>query len=261
MDEELKAALRPRPVALEAPMDLIAGRAKRLRVRTRVQWGTGVAAALVLVVALWTATMGSPLHRSGVEVDRAPKERRIHQPIQTARRITTETTSAETSSTGTLPRSGVPTAVEIVPAGPTPPAAVAPATTTTLAPARPGPAAHPRDAAITTTTTTVASPYPKQRTQVRLTYIVDDAGLHGPTSCACANEEIEILFLDQRVTTKYSSAPVYLSSDYSDPMEISSWPWSQGQELPIDYVVAGDYHLTATEVADPLGSLTLQITG
>jgi hypothetical protein len=261
MDEELKASLRPRPVALEVPMDLIAGRAKQLRVRTRLQWGGGAVAAVVLVIALWTATMGSPLHHS-VEIDHAPKTHLIKHASKTKRgapphdairptRVATPNTTRPARQT-TAAASNLPVmSVNPVDTG---------ATTTTIehraAPTRP---AQPT---VTTTATTVPDPYPAQITRVRLTFVVDDAGLHGPTTCACANEEIEILFLDQRVSTKYTSAQAYLTSDVADPTEVDAWAWTPSQtDLPIPYVLPGDYHLNASVVADELGALTLHITG
>jgi hypothetical protein len=260
MDDNLRAALRPRPIALDAPMDLIAGRAKKLRVRTRAQWGAGAAAVLVVFVALWTATLGSPLHRS-VEVDRAPKEHIDHASrTQRARKTHAAIAPLDVFTPSTTRQ------VDRAAASPTsePTMSFAPinaVTTTTTAPGTVAPPPRTPTTEATTTTTTIASPYPKQLAAHRITLVVDDTGLHGPATCACAGD-VEILFLDQRVTTRYTNASAYVTSQPPSVGDLSAWVWQPGDtEVTRTYLVAGDYFLDATAVADELGTMTLHITG
>ena len=233
-EDPVRDVMRGLIPAIDPPLDVIDTRASRLRRRFRLRMA-GLAGALVIGTVATAGALTGGASKSAVEVaNRHGRHSKIMVTPTTS--ATTRVTRPKTATTVTTPASGM---APGQPTNPTPGA-----TTPNAGPAPiivPGPTTprtSPHGGPSPTTVTTAPSPkYPPIiPSHPRMTVVLDDAGLHAPTTFAVGSGGyIEILFLDQRShPTPVFNKPNGTAYLYSTGLmfSIERWDGSQDELFP-----------------------------
>jgi hypothetical protein len=193
-DAELRAAMRGlEPFDTQPPLETISARTRQIAFRRRARVGAFLGGATLVLAAAVAAASPSPSANGRVQTqpDQTPTTHARHIETPSSTIVAGPTTTVLTPATVVAPSTTL-APVSSPTTAPTP--VSVPATPVTTRPTAP------------TTTTVPSVPAP-----VRVTFILDDQGLHGPASIA-ASGEVDIIWRDQR------SAAVA----QQDP-----WPWVQ----------------------------------
>ena len=247
----VEEVLRGRVSSQEVRLDLIDACYERVARRDRRRRIGIAAAAMALVVAI-VIPLGAHRSNGAVEVDQPSGKHHPSAPhTPTSIPGSTSTTfgsiviapaaQPRVETPGTTPAPAAPTDRVAEPGTSIP---SAPTTTTTVSDRR----------ATSTTSTTIASPYPPLIDGLpRITMVLDDSGLHGPATVTVTPDlnwfgSLEILLLDQR-SDKFSvagNATSYLVST-DGAIFVASWDGSKDELVTTSMQVGHTYTLQAQD--------------